>query len=128
MKIKILSAILLGLTTLSFFGNENIFLERSFWSTNPSIDLIKETMAAGHDVAELSSNGFDAVAWALIEKTENKTVIFLLQQDGNDPSKLTHDGRTYIFWAAYRDNIEIMQHLIDNGAKTDVIDSHVSVQ
>ncbi len=124
MKIKILSAILLGLTTLSFFGNENIFLERSFWSTNPSIDLIKETMAAGHDVAELSSNGFDAVVWALIEKTENETVIFLLQQNGNEPSKLTHDGRTYIFWAAYRDNIEIMQHLIDNGAKTDVIDSH----
>ncbi|MAU75807.1 MAG: hypothetical protein CL831_02910 [Crocinitomicaceae bacterium] len=124
MKIEILSVILLGITTLSCFGNENIFLERSFWSENPSIDLIKEKMSAGHDVAELSSNGFDAVAWALIEKTENETVIFLLQQDGNEPSKLTHDGRTYIFWAAYRDNLEIMQYLIDNGAKTDVIDSH----
>ncbi len=124
MKIVLLSLVLLGQTSLSCFGNENVFLERSFWSSNPSIDLIKEKMASGHDVAELSSNGFDAVAWALIEKTENATVIFLLQQEGNKLSKLTHDGRTYIFWAAYRDNLEIMQYLIDNGAKTDVIDSH----
>ena len=102
----------------------NIFLERSFWKTNPSVEVVKEKIAAGHDATELNQFAFDAVSWALIEKVDNSTILFLLQQEGNGVNKLTHDGRTYIFWAAYRNNMEIMRHLIKNGAKTDIIDSH----
>ena len=45
-----------------------------------------------------------------------------MSQKGNDVNKLTHDGRTYIFWAAYRGNIEMMEYLLKKGAKTNVFD------
>jgi ankyrin repeat protein len=102
----------------------NIFLERSFWKTNPSVAIVKEKISDGHNPSELNRYAFDAVSYALIENVDNPTVLFLLEQDGNGVNKLTHDGRTYIFWAAYKDNLDIMMYLVENGAKTDIIDSH----
>ena len=72
----------------------------------------------------MTSSAFDAVTWALIEKADNKTVKYLLSKKGNGVNKLTHDGRTYVFWAAYKNNLEMMRYLVDRGAKMDVIDSH----
>ena len=43
---------------------------------------------------------------------------------GNGIEKKTHDSRTYIFWAAYKGNIEIMKRLIEKGAKINLRDSH----
>ncbi|MEM7380694.1 MAG: ankyrin repeat domain-containing protein [Bacteroidota bacterium] len=104
--------------------NKNPFLERAYWTNNPTIAEVKEQIEKGSDIAELDSNSFDAVSWAFIEKVDNETIKFLLSQEGNGVNKLTHDGRTYIFWAAYKDNLEMMQYLVDQGAKTDIVDSH----
>jgi len=104
--------------------DSNIFLDRAYWKTNPTIESIEQNIAEGHDVSALTPSYFDAVSWALIEQVDNKTIKHLLTKKGNDVNKLTHDGRTYIFWAAYKDNLEIMQHLIAKGAKMNVIDSH----
>lgn len=56
------------------------------------------------------------------EPTE--TITYLLDQKGNDVNKITHDSRTYIFWAASRGNTEVMQYLLSKGAKVNLQDSH----
>ncbi|MEO9570919.1 MAG: ankyrin repeat domain-containing protein [Polaribacter sp.] len=103
---------------------KNIFLNRDFWKINPSISIIDKKIAEGNDITELNINAFDAVTYALLEKVDNKTIKYLISKKGNDVNKITHDGRTYIFWAAYKNNVEIMKHVISKGAKTDVIDTH----
>src|SRR5690606_27344835 len=45
-----------------------------------------------------------------------------ISKKGNDVNKLTHDGRTYIFWAAYKGNVELMEFLLKKGAKTTITD------
>ncbi|NRB58691.1 MAG: ankyrin repeat domain-containing protein [Winogradskyella sp.] len=107
-----------------FAQDSNIFLDRAYWKSNPTIGNIEKHIKEGHDVSALNSNAFDAVTYALIEKVDNKTIEYLLSQKGNGVNKITHDGRTYIFWAAYKNNIEMMQYLLDKGAKTDIIDDH----
>jgi len=102
----------------------NVFLDRNYWKENPSIADIETKIKEGHNVAALNKHYFDAVSYALIEKVDNTTIKFLLTQKGNEVNKLTHDGRTYIFWAAYRDNLDMMEFLVSQGAKTDIIDSH----
>ena len=113
--------ILLGITGKS---QENVLLLRDYWRGNPSLSQVRKDIAQGNSPTELNSYGFDAVTWALIENANNETIKFLLEIKGNDVNKLTHDGRTYVFWAAYRNNLEIMRYLIDHGAKIKIIDSH----
>ncbi len=121
---KILCFGLVMFTSIVFSQKENIFLERAYWKSNPTIEDIEQKISEGHDVTELNKFFFDAVSWAFIERVDNKTIKHLLSKKGNYVNKLTHDGRTYIFWAAYRGNLEMMQFLVDKGAKTDVVDSH----
>jgi len=102
----------------------NIFLDRNFWKQNPSIETIEEHISQGNDISSLNANAFDAVTYALIEKADNSTIKYLLSKEGNGVNKLTHDGRTYVFWAAYKNNQEMIQYLIDKGARMGVIDSH----
>jgi len=102
----------------------NVFHERSFWKTDPSIAVIEQKITEGNDVSALNINAFDGVIYALLEKVDNKTIKYLLSKKGNDVNKLTHDGRTYIFWAAYKNNLQIMKYVISKGAKIDVIDTH----
>lgn len=102
----------------------NIFLDRNFWKQNPSINLIEQKINEGNDITKLNSNAFDGVVYALLEKVDNKTIKHLLTKKGNGVNKKTHDGRTYIFWAAYKDNLELMKHLINKGARKDIIDTH----
>ena len=106
------------------FGQENVLLNRDFWKSNPSIAQVEQAISRGSDPTELNPNMFDAVTYALIKRADNETVKYLLGIKGNEVDKLTHDGRTYIFWAAYKDNMEIMQWLVDRGARADLEDSH----
>jgi ankyrin repeat protein len=103
---------------------ENIFFDRDFWKSKPSIDKIDSCIEAGHSPSDLDRFAFDATTWAIIEDNSDETVKHLISIDGNDVNKKTHDGRTYIFWAMYRDNLKLMNYLHQQGAKTDIIDSH----
>ncbi|PJX27592.1 hypothetical protein CAP47_01800 [Psychroflexus sp. S27] len=125
MRISILTLILL--TSLIGFAQKNPFTERDYWTNNPSIESIKADMAKGHDISALSSNSFDATTWAILSEVDDQTILFLLEQKGNDANKLTHDGRTYLFWAAYKNNIKLMDHLLKNGAKTNLVDDHGNI-
>lgn len=122
MKSAILTLILF--TSLIGSAHNNPFTERDYWTKNPSIKSIKADMAKGHDISALSSNSFDATTWAILSDVDLQTILFLLEQEGNKVNKLTHDGRTYLFWAAYKNNIKLMDHLLKEGAKTDLIDDH----
>ena len=116
--------IVLALSLNVFSQNKNIFHERNFWKSNPSIQIIDQKIAQGNDISKLNSYAFDAVVYAILENVDSKTIKYLLSKPGNDVNKKTHDGRTYIFWAAYKGNVEIMKYAFSKGAKTDVIDTH----
>jgi len=121
---SILSVLALLAFTRFVQAQDNIFLDRTYWKANPSIEKIETDIAAGNDITALTTSMFDGVCYAIMEKTDNATIKHLLTKKGNEVDKLTHDGRTYIFWAAYRDNLEILQHLAENGAKANIEDSH----
>lgn len=112
------------ITLLSFTvqAQDNSLLNREFWKKNPNIAAVEAEIKKGNDPTELNTNAFDPTVLAINEQASNEVVKFLLAIKGNDVNKLTHDGRTYIFWAAYRGNIEIMEYLLKNGAKTNVFD------
>ena len=103
---------------------QNVFLERSYWKANPTVAQVEADIKTGNSPSELNSNAFDAAVYAIIEGASDATIKFLLAQPGNDVNKMTHDGRTYIFWAAYKGNTDLMEFLQKNGAKTDLIEDH----
>ncbi len=103
---------------------KNIFLDRSFWKNNPTVELIEQKIKEGNDATASNSGGFDAVSQAILADAPNEVIKHLLTKKGNDVNKITHDKRTYIFWAAYKNNVEIMKHLLANNARMDVKDSH----
>ena len=119
----LLITLILGSTTI-LAQKSNVFLDRSFWKTNPSIKTINTKINEINDPSALNKYYFDAVTYAILEKVDNETIKYLINYKGNDVNKLTHDGRTYIFWAAYNNNLEMMKYLVSEGAKTDIIDSH----
>lgn len=103
-------------------AQENIFLDREFWSSNPTIKIIDQNIKKGHDLSQANSNNFDAMVLAILQDVSNETLEYIQSKPGNDVNKLTHDGRTYIFWAAYKGNVSFMEYLLKNGAKTDLTD------
>ena len=123
-KLKIICIVSLLLSGATFAQKPNIFHERNFWKANPSIKLIDEKNSKGNNISELNSNAFDAVVYAILENTDNNTIKYLLSKEGNGVNKKTHDGRTYIFWAAYKNNIELMKYLVSKDARTNIVDDH----
>lgn len=103
---------------------KNIFHDRSFWKTKPTIEVIDQKIAEGNDPEKSNQNAFDATVYAINGKMDDKVIIHLISKNGNNVNKLTHDGRTYLHWAAYSGKLEIMKYLISKGAKTDVVDTH----
>lgn len=111
----------LFLSTLSF-AQDNVFLSRDFWKTNPTIETIETKINEGHSITKANKYNFDAVVYAILEKVSLKTLKHIQSKNGNDVNKLTHDGRTYVFWAAYKGNLAFMEYLLNKGAKTDLTD------
>ena len=103
---------------------KNTFLESDFWSTKPSIEVVEQKIDEGHDPTALTSNGFDAVVYAILQEAPNETIKYLLTKKGNPVNKLTHDKRTYAFWSAYKNNAELLQYLATQNADFSLRDSH----
>ncbi len=110
------------LFTFSSQAQKNILLERDFWKKDPAITDIETLIKQGNDPTELNVNAFDPTVLAINEKASNDVIKYMLSIKGNDVNKITHDKRTYIFWAAYRGNIELMEYLVRKGAKTNLFD------
>jgi len=110
------------LLSLAVSAQKNVFLDRNYWKDKPTQASVAAAIQKGNDPAQFNSNAFDATVYAILEQAPDETIKFLLAQKGNGVNKITHDGRTYIFWAAYKGNVELMQYLLDKGAKTDLLD------
>lgn len=119
---KLKSLLLALLLSVSVFSQENVFLNRDFWNTKPTVEIIDEKIKEGNNPSEANSNNFDGVVYAILQNTPIESIIHLQSKLGNDVNKLTHDGRTYLFWAAYKGNVALMKYLINQGAKTNLTD------
>lgn len=106
--------------------NRNPLLNQSFWQNQPGVDAVKAEIAKGNNPAEMDAMSMDPVVVAINAGAPSESINFLLEQKGNDVTKITHDSRTYLFWAASRGNVEVMQYLLSKGAKMNVQDSHGS--
>lgn len=94
----------------------NTLLSADFWKKNPDIATVRAEIQKGNDPTQLDANAFDPVVLAINNSASNAVVLFLMAQKGNDGTgKITHDGRTYLHWAAYKGNLEIVNHLIKKG-------------
>ncbi|MEM8969111.1 MAG: ankyrin repeat domain-containing protein [Bacteroidota bacterium] len=122
--ITLITVWLVFATVFTYAQSSNIFLDREYWKTQPSLEDIKVKMEEGNDPTQLNSNSFDPATYAIMEELPNETLQYLIDLEGNGKDKLTHDGRTYIFWAAYAGNLSLVKSLVEQGAKTDIVDDH----
>lgn len=109
---------------VGFSQGDNIFHDREFWKTKPSVSVVQQKIAEGHDAIALDDNAFDAVTNAINNMAPMATIQYLLSLEGNEVNKVTHDGRNYVMWAARTGNIELVKYLLEKGSKTDITDSH----
>lgn len=102
----------------SFFGfsqSKNSLLERNFWNKNTTIEAVKTEIEKGNSPSELNHFAFDPVSLAINNDAPLNTILYLLEQEGNQVDKPTHDGRTYLHWAASKGNIPLITHLLSKG-------------
>ncbi|RYY32351.1 MAG: ankyrin repeat domain-containing protein, partial [Sphingobacteriaceae bacterium] len=121
---KKLLTILFAIIALNASAQKNTLLEPNFWKASPDVAAVKAEIEKGNNPAELNVNSFDPTVYAINNSASNETVKYLLTLPGNSLDKLTHDGRTYLFWAAYKGNTELMEYMIAKGAKTNLLDNH----
>lgn len=112
------------LISLSSQAQKNVLLDQTFWQAKPDVNQVKSEIDKGNNPAQLNFMSMDPVVLAINSQASNETIKFLLDQKGNDVNKLTHDGRTYLFWAASKGNTEVMEFLLQKGADAKVQDSH----
>jgi ankyrin repeat protein len=117
----IFSAILL-LGILNVTAQKNAFLGRSFWDDNTSIEQVQTAINEGNNPTVFNAFSFDATAYAILEKAPFTTIKFLLSIEGNEVSKITHDGRNYLMWAGYKGDLELIEYLISSGSDINLID------
>lgn len=117
---------LLTFISLSVYGQKNVLLESTFWQNKPDVNAVKAEIEKGANPSQLNSNSFDPVVLAINADAPDETIKYLLTQPGNPITKLTHDGRIYIHWAAYRGNTALVDFLIKKGSAVNVKDSHGS--
>ncbi|MEO5998909.1 MAG: ankyrin repeat domain-containing protein [Chitinophagaceae bacterium] len=119
--------IFLVILTISFFAGraqKNVLLDQAFWKENPDVARVQSEIQKGNNPSEANPMGFDPVVYAINAQASTDVIKSLLDQKGNDVNKITHDARTYIFWAASRGNVEVVEYLISKGAKMNLEDSH----
>ena len=116
--------IVVTMASFSLHAQKNMLLEQSFWKDYPTVATVQAEITKGSNPAELNRTSFDPVVLAINAQAPTDVIKFLLDQKGNEPNKLTHDGRTYLFWCAVRGNMDVVEYLISKGANVNIMDSH----
>lgn len=105
-------------------AQKNVLLEQSFWQSKPDVNQVKAEVEKGSNPSQFNPSSFDPVVMAINAEAPIETIKYLLDQPGNPVTKITHDSRVYLHWAASRGNVAIMEYLIAKGAKANLEDSH----
>ena len=126
MKKNLFISIALVAALFSNAQQKNTLLDAGFWKTAPNVETVKAEIAKGNDPSQANANAFDVVVLAINNDAPNATIKFLLEQSGNPVNKSTHDNRIYLHWAAYKGNVEIVEHLITKGSDINAEDSHAT--
>ncbi|UII24009.1 ankyrin repeat domain-containing protein [Fulvivirga ligni] len=121
---SIITTCLLFLTVSLGYGQENIFLQRSYWEKSPSLDEVKKIIEQGNDPAAFNAHKFNGIMYAMLSKLPAETVIYMLDNYSQDINELTHDGRNYLHWAAMGGSIELMKYLVERGVDVNMVDDH----
>lgn len=120
-KVLTISLALIAVQTV-FAQKGNDLLNRAFWKEKPTLEVVKQKIAEGHDPVQIDANQFDATSLAINSDASNDVIFYLMEQKGNDVNKKTHDGRTYMFWATVRNNFDVMNYLVKKGANMKHVD------
>ncbi len=113
----------LFLCSLMVNAQKNSLLNPEFWKAKPQAEAVKAEIAKGNNPAQFNPNTFDPVCLAISNGAPFETIKFLVEQEGNSVSKLTHDGRLYLHWAAMAGNTEVVDYLIKKGSVIDQLDT-----
>ncbi|MCP2028399.1 ankyrin repeat protein [Flavobacterium sp. HSC-32F16] len=124
MKKNLFISLALAVTFFVSAQQKNTLLEQSFWKTLPDVTIVKAEIAKGNNPAEANVNAFDVTTLAINNDAPIETIKFLIDQPGNSITKLTHDNRIYLHWAAYKGNTELVEYLIAKGSDIKFEDSH----
>ncbi|WP_281751565.1 ankyrin repeat domain-containing protein [Neptunitalea chrysea] len=122
--IKLRIAIVSLLFTAISWGQKNVFLSNEYWKKNPTVQDVKEKIKGGNSVLEMNSRSFDATALAILEGAPVEVVDYLVSLKEVPVDRRTHDGRTYLIWAAYKGNYPMVKMLIEKGADVNLEGSH----
>ena len=120
---KLLIAIT-ALISLTAQAQTNTLLEQSFWQGQPDVTQVKAQVEKGSSPSQFNNMSMDPVVMAINAQAPTETIKFLIDQPGNNVDKLTHDGRTYLHWAATRGNADVVEYLLSKGSKVNILDSH----
>ncbi len=121
---NILTITVLVFMSSGIFAQDNIFLQRDFWSQKPSVEEVKSNLQAGNDPKEFNDFHFDGITIAILAGAPTEDIEYLLSLDGVDINTRTHDGRSYLVWAAYAGNYPIVKYLVDHGADVNSKGTH----
>jgi ankyrin repeat protein len=103
---------------------QNVFHNREFWATKPSVEVVKQKIAEGNDILEMGPGGWDGPLLAIMADCDYETVKFILDQPGIDVNVITHHSNNYLMWTTQKGNVPVMKLLLEKGSKTDIINSH----
>lgn len=103
---------------------KNTLLDQGFWKSLPSLNEVKAEVAKGSSPSEYNPMKMDAATLAILGGAPTDVVAYLVEQPGNSMGKITHEGRTYLHWAAMKGNTEIVSLLLSKGADLNLEEEH----
>lgn len=118
-RILISSLLLLGSL---FYAQKNSLLNAEFWKSKPDVEKVKKEITGGNDPFEFNSNAFDPTTLSINNRASTDVILFMLEQS-KTKDKLTHDGRTYLHWAAMSGNKEVISYLLKKGYDPKILDT-----
>lgn len=102
---------------------KNSLLEQAFWKSAPTVTTVEAEITKGNNPAAATSNAFDATVMAINNDAPLATIQFLLDQPGNEVTKITHDSRIYLHWASNKGNVALVEYLIKKKSDINLEDS-----